>query len=97
MALRVSATLIVGTKLHQLLIFDGKTLIGEYERAQSANIDRKKKEVRNAEAQLLDVFRKHGPFIVRWNDSTKSKIIRANGIPVGTIAKSHWETPSWQL
>lgn len=37
----------IGAKLHQLLIFDGKTLIGGYERAQEADIERKKREVSN--------------------------------------------------
>lgn len=95
MALVVRSTA-VGLKLNQLEIFDGQTLIGEYERAQEADIERKKKEVQNAEALLLAVFRRHGPFVVRWDRLKRAKSIRVNGVEVGVIPSIHWERPSWK-
>lgn len=96
MALRVTATPI-GKKLNQLLIFDDKTFIGEYERSQKADIARKKREIQNAEELLLTIFRNHKqPFVVRWDGAARAKSIRVNGVEVNTIPKSMWETPSWQ-
>ena len=82
--------------MNQLEIFDGQTLIGEYERAQEADIERKKREVQNAGALLIGVFRKHGPFVVRWDRLSRTKSIRVNGVEVGVIPRTHWETPSWE-
>jgi hypothetical protein len=96
MAIRIDS-IAIGAKLHQLLIFDGTIFIGEYERAQAADIDRKKKEVLNASSLLLKVFHQHKePFVVRWDSERRTKSIRVNGTEVGTIPREAWERPSWE-
>lgn len=95
MALHVTASAIA-KKLHQLLIYYDGALIGEYERSQQADIARKKKEVANAESVLLAIYKKHGQFVVRWNSTAQKKSIRVDGIEVGVVPKSAWETPSWR-
>jgi hypothetical protein len=88
----------IGTKLHRLRIFIDGTYIGEYERAQAADIDRKKAEVVAAQAELLKFFHKHGELCVRWNTKNREKTVRrSDGVKVGTIPKSAWRTPSWQM
>ena len=95
MALTVSVKSI-GERLFQLLIYSDGMYIGEYERSQEADVERKKREIANAEAVLLEVFRKHGPFVVRWNRQARQKSIRVNDVQVGTVPKAAWETPSWE-
>lgn len=85
----------IATKLHRLEIrVDGK-FIGEYERAQAGDIDRKRAEVRCALEFLLSLYRKHGELKVRWNGARGEKIIYASGIEVGTVPRACWQRPSW--
>ena len=87
----------IGTKLHRLRIFIDGTYIGEYERAQAEDIDRKKAEIAAAEAELLSLFRNHGELRVRWNAKDLEKTVRrTDGVKVGVIPTSAWRTPSWQ-
>jgi hypothetical protein len=87
----------IGTKLHRLRVFIDGIYIGEYERSQAADIDRKKAEIVAAQPELLALFRKHGELCVRWNGRDREKTVRrADGVKVGTIPKSAWRAPSWQ-
>ena len=95
MPLRVRSELI-GSKLHRLLIFQDGQYIGEYERSQEADIERKKAEIRNAEAELLGIYRRHGEFVVRWDGAKRQKSVRVKGTEVGTVPRAAWERPSWE-
>jgi len=86
----------IGTKLHRMHMYNGKEYVGEYERSQEANIERKKAEIAEATDTLLALFHNHGELCVRWNGNARKKSIRAGGIEVGVIPKSAWKAPSWQ-
>ena len=87
----------IGQKLYRLHISIDGTAIGEYERSQEADIDRKTAEVVAAQALLLSLFRKHGELCVRWDGKGRTKSVRrADGVEIGVIPKSAWRTPSWQ-
>ena len=86
---------LIGKKLHRMEIFSGGQFIGEYERSQAADIDRKTREINCASKLLLEIFRKHGQFVVRWDGSEHKKSIRVNEIEVGTVPKECWRKPSW--
>lgn len=86
----------IGKKLHQLELFcDGRRL-GEYERSQSADIERKTREIKAALAQLVEVEQGHGQFVVRWNNARREKVIYVDGTEVDTIPREHWRRPSWK-
>lgn len=84
----------IGTKLHRMLMYNDEVYVGEYERSQEADIQRKKAEIAEATDVLLALFQNHGEICVRWDGRKKS--IRAGGIEVGVIPKSAWKAPSWQ-
>lgn len=86
----------IGKKMNRLLIYSNGNYLGEYERSQEADIERKKEEINAAESMLLSIFEKHGEFCVRWDGEKKQKSIRVNDVEVGTIPKSAWRVPSWQ-
>lgn len=86
----------IGTMLHRMLMYNGEEYVGEYERSQNADIERKKAEISEATDVLLALFQKHGELCVRWDGKARKKSIRANGIEVGVIPKSAWKPPSWQ-
>ena len=86
----------IGTKLHRLEIWHDGQFIGEYERAQEADIARKTDEIRAALSILLDVFKVHGQFVVRWNGARRSKIVSVNGVEVTIIPTNCWRKPSWE-
>lgn len=87
----------IGKKLHRLHISIDGIYIGEYERSQAADINRKTAEIDAAQAILLSLFRKHGELCVRWDGKGRRKSVRrADGVEVGEIPKSAWRTPSWQ-
>lgn len=86
----------IGKKLHRLEVkLDGQ-VIGEYERAQAADIDRKREEISCALPLLIGTFRKHGEFKVRWSSERNEKVVFANKVEVGVIPKTCWRTPSWR-
>ena len=85
----------IGIKLHRLEIRADGEFIGEYERAQAADIDRRRAEVQCARELLLSLYRKHGELKVRWNRERREKIITASGIEVGTVPRACWQRPSW--
>ena len=86
----------IGTKLHRMLLFHGGKYIGEYERSQEADIERKKAEIIDAAEVLLSLFERHGELCVRWDGKARKKSVRAKGIEVGVIPRSAWKAPSWQ-
>ena len=94
MSLRIDAQPI-GVKLHRLMIYHDGQLIGEYERSQAADIERKTREIQKALPKLLEIFRERGEFQVRWNGQKNAKSVRVNGIEVWQIPRECWETPSW--
>ena len=77
--------------LWKLEIYDGKTCIGEYERSVKHQISRKKREVASAENFLLDVYRKHGFFQVRWDGVAREKSVRVNDNEIATIPGVYWK------
>lgn len=96
MTLRVDAQPI-GKKLYRLRIFYDGQFIGEYERTQGADIERKKQEVECASDLLLTIYRSTGEFLVRWDKKRCVKAIRVNGVEVGQVPKGCWRRPSWEL
>lgn len=96
MSVHVRAELI-GEKLHRLHIFIDGVGIGEYEKSQEADIDRKTAEIIAARDILLDLYKKHGTLHVRWDGKSRKKSVRsAAGIEVGIVPKSAWGKPSWE-
>ncbi|WP_341528797.1 hypothetical protein WKK05_05595 [Nostoc sp. UHCC 0302] len=84
----------IGKKMNRLLIESNGIFIGEYEKSQQADIDRKIEEINAAETTLLSIYEKYGEFCVRWDGKAKS--IRVKGIEVGSIPKAAWRRASWQ-
>jgi hypothetical protein len=85
--------------MNRLLIYSNGIFIGEYERSQQADIDRKIEEINAAETTLLSIYEKYGEFCVRWNDEKgkpRKKSIRVKDIEVGSIPKAAWRPASWQ-
>jgi len=87
---------LLGTKLHRLEIYHEGTFIGEYERSQEKDIERKSREINLAAELLLAVFEKHGVFVVRWDGEDHKKSIRIDGTEVDTIPAECWQKPSWE-
>jgi hypothetical protein len=86
----------IGKKLHRLEIYADGRLIGEYERAQAADIDRKIVEVEKAADLLLAIHAKYGEFQVRWSRERRAKIVRVGNTERGFIPRECWQTPSWE-
>lgn len=85
----------IGKKLHRLEIRHDGHYIGEYERSQAADIERKTEEISCALNLLLGIYRRHGEFQVRWSRDRKEKVVYVQGIERGVIPKSCWRKPSW--
>lgn len=62
-----------GKKLYRLEIRHDGQYIGEYERSQAGDVERKKEEVRCAADLLLRVYQQCGEFKVRWNGDRREK------------------------
>lgn len=84
-----------GSQRYRLLIYHNGQYVGEYERSQEEDVERKTEEIMAAESVLLEVFEKHGEFCVRWNGKEKKKSVRVDDIEVAVIPKSCWRRPSW--
>jgi hypothetical protein len=78
-----------------VIYYDGQFL-GEYERSQAADIDRKTEEIQCAIGTLLEIFQTHGEFRVRWDGKRGVKSVRVNDIEVWQIPKNCWRKPSWK-
>ncbi|MFD2795671.1 hypothetical protein ACFS27_19075 [Promicromonospora vindobonensis] len=86
-----------GTSRFRLMIRDGDQLIGEYERTGEKDIERKKAELAATADYLVELFHKHGPFVVRWDGAQRIKAVKDEfGNKIGEISKEHWRKPSWQ-
>mgnify|MGYP003449531212 FL=1 len=86
----------IGKKLHRSEIWSDGKLIGEYERAQANDIERKTDEIHACLAMLEAIEHQHGLFVVRWDGQRREKVIRVHGAEVGTIPRSEWRKPSWE-
>jgi hypothetical protein len=89
MSLRVDPQLL-GTKFYRMAIyFEGK-LLGEYERSQAADIDRKTEEIQCALPKLLEISQTHGEFRVRWDGKVSTRE-RHRGLadPEGSVGVNH--------
>ena len=95
MALRVFVELTDRT-LKTLLVYDGDQFIGEYERSKQNEVARKQVEILNAESFLRKIYRDHGPFVVRWSNRERTKVVTAGGRRIATVPREYWETPSWK-
>jgi hypothetical protein len=97
MALTVSVEPTSGASRFRLMIHDGDQIVGEYERTGEKDIERKKAEIASAAYYLLELFRKHGCLVVRWDGVERAKVVKDDdGNKIGEISKEHWRTPSWQ-
>lgn len=86
----------IGKKLHRLDIYIDGQYIGQYERSQEADIERKQAEIVAAESLLRSLFQHHGEIVVRWNNERGVKSVRRiDGMEVGVIPKYAWQKPSW--
>ena len=85
----------IGKKLNRLDIYVDGHFIGEYERAQAADIDRKTIEVEKAAEMLLAIHAKYGEFKVRWSRERRAKIVSVGDSERGVIPRECWQTPSW--
>lgn len=93
MTLAVDVEPTSGPKLFRLVIRDGDQVIGEYERSTVNQIERKKAEIASAADDLLDLFRRHGPFKVRWDGAAGAKVVKDElGNAIGEISKDHWHS-----
>ncbi len=89
-------TELLGKKLHRLDIYNEGKFIGEYERSQYNDIERKTREINLASDLLLSIHANYGTFIVRWDGVNRHKSIRVDGVEVSTIPKEFWQKPSWE-
>jgi len=84
-------------KLNRLEIWREGVLLGEYERSNDREVDRKIGEIVSALDSLLDVYENHGRFQVRWDGKQRTKVVRdASGHEVAVIGKEHWGKPNWE-
>jgi hypothetical protein len=81
--------------MYQLDVYWNDKHIGQYERSNSREVQRKILEIQGAFRLLLDVYEKHGEWVVRWDGQARQKSIRVNGREVGIIPKDYWGRPSW--
>ncbi|MFC0647122.1 hypothetical protein [Cellulomonas phragmiteti] len=78
------------------ITLDG-TVIGEYERSRHADIPRKTEEVECAADYLVELYRRRGTFVVRWNSATRTKVVRDHfGNHIGEIPAACWRKPARQ-
>jgi len=87
----------ISDTLFRLEITMGGTVIGEYERSRHADIARKTEEANCAEDYLVELYRRRGKFVVRWDSATRTKVIRDElGNHIGNIPKPCWRKPARQ-
>ncbi|MFY7927844.1 MAG: hypothetical protein ACOVS5_03145 [Oligoflexus sp.] len=85
----------IGKKLNRLVLTLEGQYIGEYERSQLADVQRKTAEVACASELLNQLYQQYGELKVRWNGMRGEKIIYAGGVECGVIPKDCWKKPSW--
>ena len=96
MPLVVEAQPISDTLFRLEITLDG-TVIGEYERSRHADIAHKTEEANCAEDYLVELYRRRGAFVVRWDSATRTKVIRDDlGNHIGEIPRACWRQPARQ-
>ena len=83
-------------KRYSLEVYSGDDRIGEYERSGERDIERKKDEIEAAFNFLLDIYKKHGEWVVRWDGTERQKSVRVEGQEVAILPKDYWGRPSWK-
>ncbi len=83
-------------RMNRLEIWRGGERLGEYERSNDREVNRKIGEIRSALTLLLDLHLRHGQFEVRWDSKARRKVVRVAGVEVGVIGREHWGRPSWE-
>ena len=90
MTIAVEAQPLSATLFRLEIILDG-TVIGEYERARHAHIARKTEEIHCAADYLVELYRRRGAFVVRWDSATRKKVVRDElGNHIGEIPATCW-------
>ena len=79
-----------------LEVYNGDDRIGEYERSGEGDIERKKDEIEAAFNFLLNIYKKHGEWVVRWDGTERQKSVRVEGQEVAILPKDYWGRPSWE-
>ncbi len=77
-------------------VYNGDDRIGEYERSGERDIERKKDEIEAAFNFLLDIYKEHGEWVVRWDGTERRKSVRVEGQEVAILPKDYWGRPSWK-
>jgi hypothetical protein len=86
----------ITSKRFCLEVYNGVDRIGEYERSAERDVERKKGEIEAAFNFLLDVYEKHGEWVVRWDGTERQKSVRVEGQEVAVLPKDYWGRPSWK-
>jgi len=92
-------TRLAGDHLYHLEIYDGEIHVGDYERSIWDEIPRKRKEIEKSEDFLLDIYSKHGKFVVPWRRPEKEVRTYQAGLPdpgrgaqpVDVIPRRYWK------
>jgi hypothetical protein len=61
--------------VHMHIYHDG-THIGDYEKSSPAHEERKRTEIQRSARFLVDHYKQHGKFVVRWNGHDRTKEVR---------------------
>jgi len=70
--------------------------IGEYERSSAEEVERKKEEIEAAFDFLLNIYKKHGEWVVRWDGTNRQKSVRVEDQEVAILPKEYWRRPGWE-
>lgn len=83
-------------------IYHNDTHIGDYERSSPAHEERKRAEIERCANFLIDTYKQHGRFVVRWNGRDRVKEIRKyqedstapgrGGTRVDMIPERYWKS-----
>ncbi len=57
-------------------IYHNDTHIGDHERSSLSRVERKRAEVQRSAVFLVDHYKRHGKFVVRWSGHDRVKEIR---------------------
>jgi len=85
-----------GAKLFRLEVYCDDVCIGEYERSNEREIARKEDEIHAAFGFLVDIYQKHGEWVVRWDGTKRQKSVRVEDQEVAILPKHYWRRPSWE-
>ena len=57
-------------------IYHNGAHIGDYERSSPSHVERKRTEIQRSAEFLVDLYKRHGKFVVRWSGHDRVKEIR---------------------